>query len=410
MRRVAITGLGVVSPVGNDIETFWNNLKAGKSGIGLITRFDTTDFKVKVAGEVKDFDITRYVDKMAAKRLELFSQYAIAAAQQAMDDSALNCDNCEPEKLGVYFGSGIGGLPTMEREKEKLIKSGPGRVSPLMIPMMISNLAAGNVAIRFNAQGPCLPVVTACASGTNAIGEAYFAIANGMADAIIAGGTESAISPLAVAGFTSCMALTQNADPETACRPFDKARDGFVMGEGAGALILEEYEHAIKRGAKIYAEICGYGHTCDAHHVTAPSPDGKGAARAIKMAAEQAGVSENDVIYINAHGTSTPLNDKSETAAIKLALGEDMAKKAHISSTKSMTGHCLGAAGAIEALAAVLTVYEGVIAPTINLNEVDPECDLDYTPNKAVKADVTLALSDSLGFGGHNACIAFRKA
>lgn len=407
MRRVAVTGLGVVSPVGNDIETFWKNLIEGNCGIGPITKFDTADFKVKVAAEVKNFDISLYVDKLAAKRLDSFSQYAIAAAQQAMDDSGLVC---EPEQLGVYFGSGIGGLATMIREEEKLIKGGAGRVSPMMIPMMISNLAAGNVAIRFNAQGPCLPVVTACATGTNAVGEGYRAIADGYADAIIAGGTEAPITPLAVAGFTNCMALTTNPDPAAACRPFDKARDGFVIGEGAGALILEEYEHAVSRGAKIYAEICGYGHTCDAHHVTAPAPDGKGAARAIKTAVAQAVGSENDVFYINAHGTSTSLNDKSETAAIKLALGEEAARRAHISSTKSMTGHCLGAAGAIEAIAAVLALKNGIVPPTINYTEKDPECDLDYTVNTAKKADITLALSDSLGFGGHNACIAFRKA
>ena len=407
MRRVVVTGLGVVSPVGNDIETFWNNLVNGVSGIGLITKFDTTDYKVKVAAEVKDFDVTPYVDKMAAKRLDLFSQYAIAAAQQAMDDSQLVCD---PEQFGVYFGSGIGGLGTLVREQQKLDKSGPNRISPMTIPMMISNIAAGTVAIRFNAQGPCLPVVTACATGTNAVGEAYRAIADGYADAIIAGGTEAPITPIAIAGFTSCMALTTNPDPATACRPFDKARDGFVAGEGAGALILEEYEHAKARGAKIYAEICGYGHTCDAHHVTAPSPDGKGGARAIKAAAQQAGIADSDLVYINAHGTSTPLNDKSETLAIKLALGEEMAAKSMISSTKSMTGHCLGAAGAIEAIAAVLAVKNGIVPPTIGMTERDPECDLDYTFNTAKKADVTLALSDSLGFGGHNACIAFRKA
>lgn len=406
MKRVVITGLGAVTPVGNNVETFWRNLSAGVSGIGLITHFDTTDYKAKVAAEVKDFDVTPYVDKMAAKRLDLFSQYAIAAAQQAMDDSALVCD---PEQLGVYFGSGIGGLNTMVREQERLLKSGPARVSAMLIPMMISNLAAGNVAIRFNAQGPCLPVVTACATGTNAIGEAYRAIADGYADAIIAGGTEASITPLAVAGFTNCMALTLNDDPATACRPFDKNRDGFVMGEGAGALILEEYEHAKARGAKIYAEVCGYGHTCDAHHVTAPDPEAKGASRAIKVAVSQAQISDADCVYINAHGTSTPLNDKSETLAIKLALGEETAKKVAISSTKSMTGHMLGAAGAIEAIAAVLALHNGLIPPTIGYTEPDPECDLDYVPNTARKADVTLAVSTSLGFGGHNACLAFRK-
>ncbi len=406
MKRVVITGLGAVTPVGNDIKTFWQNISAGVSGIGPITHFDTADYKAKLAAEVKDFDVTPYVDKMAAKRLDLFSQYAIAAAQQAMDDSGLCCD---PERLGVYFGSGIGGLNTMVREQERLLKSGPARVSAMLIPMMISNLAAGNVAIRFNAQGPCLPVVTACATGTNAIGEAFRAIAEGYADAIIAGGTEASITPLAVAGFTNCMALTLNDDPATACRPFDKNRDGFVMGEGAGALILEEYEHAKARGAKIYAEVCGYGHTCDAHHVTAPDPEAKGATRAIKAAVTQAQINDADCVYINAHGTSTPLNDKSETMAIKLALGQESAKKAAISSTKSMTGHMLGAAGAVEAIAAVLALDNGLLPPTIGYAEPDPECDLDYVPNTARKADVTLAISTSLGFGGHNACVAFRK-
>lgn len=407
MKRVVVTGIGAVTPIGNDIKSFWNSLENGLCGIDHIRAFDTSDFKAKVAAEVKDFDITAYgVDKMAAKRLARFTQFALAAAQQAMDDSKLECSS---ERLGVYMGSGIGGLEIMEREDQKLVKSGPARISPMMIPMMIGNLAAGNVAIRFNAQGPCLPVVTACATGTNSIGEAYRAIACGAADAIISGGTEASITPLAVAGFTNCMALTLNDDPKTACRPFDKNRDGFVMGEGAGALILEEYEHAVKRGAKIYAEICGYGHTCDAHHVTAPDPDAKGASRAIKIACEEAGICESDTVYINAHGTSTPLNDKSETLAIKLALGEDMAKKALISSTKSMTGHMLGAAGAIEALACVLALDNGTVPPTVGLTETDPDCDLNYVPNKAEKANITLAISDSLGFGGHNACIAFRK-
>lgn len=406
MKRVVITGLGAVTPVGNDVDTFWNNLTDGVSGIDFITHFDTTDFKAKVAAEVKSFDISPYVDKMAARRLDLFSQYAIVASQQAMDDSGLTC---EPERLGVYFGSGIGGISTLVREEEKLIKSGPSRISPMMIPMMISNLAAGNVAIRFNAQGPCLPVVTACATGTNAIGEAYRAISGGYADAIIAGGTEASITPLAVAGFINCMALTLTDDPSAASVPFDKRRSGFVMGEGSGALILEEYEHAKAREAKIYAEICGYGHTCDAHHVTAPDPEAKGASRAIKATLEQAQMTSSDSLYINAHGTSTPLNDKSETLAIKLALGEEAAHKAAISSTKSMTGHMLGAAGAVEAIASVLALHNELIPPTIGYVEPDPDCDLDYVPNTSRKAKVTLAVSTSLGFGGHNACLAFRK-
>ncbi len=406
MKRVVITGLGAITPVGNDIPSFWESLSTGKSGIGLIGHFDTTDYKVKVAAEVRDFDVTQYVDKMAAKRLDLFSQYAIAAAQQAMDDSALVCD---PERLGVYIGSGIGGLTTMVREEEKLIKSGPSRVSPMTIPMMISNLAAGNVAIRFNAQGPCLPVVTACATGTNAIGEAARTIAGGWADAIIAGGSEASITTLGVAAFTSCMALTQNDDPATACRPFDRRRDGFVMGEGAGILILEEYEHAKARGATIYAEVAGYGHTCDAHHVTAPDPEAKGASRAIRQAIEQAGYTGGERVYYNAHGTSTPLNDASETRAVKLAFGEEAAQKVAVSSTKSMTGHMLGAAGAIEAIASVLALQNGLIPPTIGYAEPDPACDLDYVPNTARREPIDLAVSASLGFGGHNACLAFRK-
>lgn len=407
MRRVVVTGLGAVTPVGNDVDTIWGNLTAGKSGIDLITKFDTENFKAKVAAEVKDFDITKYVDKMAAKRLDLFSQYAIAAAQQAMDDSQLVCDS---EMLGVYFGSGIGGISTTATEDQKLVNSGPGKVSPMAIPMMIVNLAAGNIAIRFNAQGPCLPVVTACATGTNAVGEAFLAIKNGYADAIIAGGSEASITPLAIAAFTNCMALSLNPDPKTACVPFDKRRNGFIMGEGAAALILEEYEHAVKRGAKIYAEVSGYGHTCDAHHVTAPDPEAKGASRAIKQALAQTGFDgAKQSIYINAHGTSTPLNDKSETAAIKIALGEEVAKKAAISSTKSMTGHMLGAAGAVEALAAVLAVKNDIIPPTIGYAEPDEECDLDYVPNVARETVVDVAISTSLGFGGHNACVAFKK-
>ena len=406
MKRVVVTGLGAVTPVGNDIPTFWENLSNGVSGIGLIHHFDTADYKAKVAAEVKDFDITRYVDKMAAKRLDLFSQYAVSAAQQAMEDSGLACD---PERLGVYIGSGIGGLSTMVREEEKLLKSGPHRVSPMTIPMMIANLAAGNVAIRFNAQGPGLPVVTACATGTNAIGEAYRTIAGGWADAILAGGTEASITTLGVAAFTACMALTQNDDPKTACRPFDKRRDGFVMGEGAGVLVLEEYEHAKARGAKIYAEVAGYGHTCDAHHVTAPDPEAKGASRSIHQALEQAGHAAGERVYYNAHGTSTPLNDASETLAVKLAFGEEEAHRIFISSTKSMTGHMLGAAGAVEAIASILALDNSLLPPTIGYGEPDPECDLDYIPNTARKAEIDLAVSASLGFGGHNACLAFRK-
>lgn len=408
MKRVVVTGLGVISPVGNTVSEFWDNLVAGRNGIGLITRFDTSDYKVKIAAEVKDFDPTLYMAKSEARKQDLYCQYAMAAAVQAMEDSGINEENTDPLRLGVYVGTGTGGMTTFFAEAEKLLNKGPGRISPFFIPMMIGNMATGNIAIRFHAQGPSLPTVTACATSTNAIGEAFRAIKHGYADAIIAGGTEATIVPLAVAGFTNCMALTQNPDPNTACRPFDKNRDGFVMGEGSAILILEEYEHAVARNAKIYAEICGYGNTNDAHHMTAPDPEASGSSRAIMQAVEESGMQDEERIYINAHGTSTELNDKTETKAIKIALGEK-AEKAYISSTKSMTGHMLGGAGAIEAAATVLALKNGVIPPTIGYSEPDPECDLNYTPNKSVEADVRLGLSTSLGFGGHNGCIAFKK-
>lgn len=407
MKRVVITGMGVVSPVGNDLNTFWENIIAGKCGIDYITKFDTTDYKVKIAAEVKDFDATLYMDKNEQRKLDLFSQYALASAVQAMQDSKLT--DIDPNRLGVYIGSGIGGIGTFFTECEKLFSGGPRKISPYFIPMMISNMASGNVAIRFNAKGPSLPVVTACATSTNAIGEAFRAIKFGYADAIIAGGTEAAIIPPAVAGFTNIMALTTSNDPLNSSMPFDKRRSGFVMGEGGACLILEEYEHALKRGAKIYAEIGGYGNTCDAYHMTAPDPEAEGAKNAIVLAIEEANMLDINKIYINAHGTSTPLNDKSETLAIKKALGEDKAYKALISSTKSMTGHMLGAAGAIEAIAAIMALNTGDIPPTIGYKEPDPECDLNYVPNKSIKADVDLAISTSLGFGGHNACVAFKK-
>lgn len=410
MKRVVVTGLGVISPVGNEVTTFWQSLTEGKCGIGPITVFDTTEYKVKIAAEVKEFDPLQYMEKNEAKKQDKFSQYAVAAASQAMADSGLQSgDNIDPFRLGVYIGTGTGGMQSFLTESEKLLEKGPSRTSPFFIPMMIGNMATGNVALRFQAKGPSLPIVTACATSTNAIGEAYRAIKHGYADAIIAGGTEATIVTLAVSGFTNCMALTQNPDPTTASVPFDKRRNGFVMGEGSGIVILEEYEHAIARGAHIYAEVCGYGNTNDAHHMTAPDPDAVGSSRAIQTAVQEAGMTADDVLYINAHGTSTPLNDKTETKAIKLALGEETAHKAHISSTKSMTGHMLGAAGGIEAIATVLALKNGVIPPTIGYAEPDPECDLDYTPNKAVKAPVTLGISTSLGFGGHNGCIAFRK-
>lgn len=410
MNRVVVTGLGVISPVGNDVAAFWQSLIEGKCGIGPITAFDTTEYKVKIAAEVKDFDPLQYLDKAEARKQDRFSQFAVAAASQAMADSGLESgSNIDSFRLGVYIGTGTGGMQSFLTESAKLLEKGPSRTSPFFIPMMIGNMAAGNVALRFHAQGPSLPIMTACATSTNAIGEAYRTIKHGYADAVIAGGAEATIVSLAVSGFTNCMALTQNPDPTCASVPFDKRRNGFVMGEGAGVIILEEYEHAVARGAHIYGEVCGYGNTNDAHHMTAPDPDAKGSSRAIQMAVEEAGLTDTDQIYINAHGTSTPLNDKTETKAIKLALGEETACKAHISSTKSMTGHMLGAAGGVEAIATVLALQYGIIPPTIGYAEPDPDCDLDYTPNHAVKADVTLGISTSLGFGGHNGCLAFRK-
>lgn len=405
MKRVVITGLGVISPVGNTVPEFWRNLIAGQSGIDYITRFDSSNFKVKIAAEVKNFDPGLYIPKGESRKIDLFAQYAIGAAVQAMQDSDL-AGRIAAERLGVYMGSGIGGMDIFLKEHEKFLHSGPSRTSPFFIPMMIANMASGHVAIRFEAKGPCLPVVTACATSTHAIGEAFRAIKHGYADAIIAGGSEATINPLAVAGFTNCMALSTKNQPEESSIPFDKRRDGFVIGEGAGALILEEYEHAKARGARIYAEISGYGNTCDAYHITAPQPEAQSSSRAIRLAIEEAGLTEETAIYINAHGTSTPLNDRAETAAIKLALGEK-AYQAQISSTKSMTGHMLGAAGAVEAIASVLALEQGIIPPTIGYKEKDPDCDLDYTPNAARKARVKLALSTSLGFGGHNGCLAF---
>ena len=406
-RRIVITGMGVVSPVGNDIETFWNSLINGICGIDFIKRINTDNLPIKIGGEVKDFDPSKYgIDPGFIRRNDMFSVYALAAANQAMFN---NVDFIDPERLGVYVGSGIGGFDTTLKETRKCFEEGPKWVSPYMIPSMISNMAAGNIAIHYNACGPCLPIVTACATGTHAIGEAYRAIKHGYADAIIAGGSECAINQLSIAGFANCKALSKAEDPKEASLPFDKRRQGFVIAEGAGIVLLEEYEHAKSRNATIYAEICGYGNTCDAHHVTAPHPEGTQAARAIKMALDEAGYNEHDVLYVNAHGTGTPLNDSSETKALKIALGEEAARKAHISSTKSMTGHLLGATGAVEIIASALAIQNGIVPPTISLNEPDPECDLDYTPNKAVKADLTIAVSESLGFGGHNSCVALRK-
>ena len=410
MKRVFVTGLGVVSPIGNSVSVFWNHLIAGVCGIGPITRFDTANLKAKVAAEVKDFDPQAFgMDVSAARRMDLYAQYAMAAAVQAMEDSRFEIT--DPWRLGVYVGSGIGGMHTFATESEKLLTRGPDRVSPFFIPMMIGNMAAGNIAIRFGAQGPCLPVVTACATSTHAIGEAFRAIRHGYADAILAGGSEAAIEPLAVAGFTSCKALSEESDPNAACVPFDLRRKGFVMGEGAGVLLLEEAEHAIKRGAPIYGEIVGYGNTCDASHITAPHPEGLGAAKAIAMAVEEAGgIGAQEKVYVNAHGTGTPPNDKIETKAIKAALGEEKARQSLVSSTKSATGHMLGAAGAVECIAALLALKTGMIPPTLHLFEPDPECDLDYVPHHAREWKPDIALSISLGFGGHNSAIAVRSA
>ncbi len=408
MKRVVITGLGAITPVGCDVESFWDSIKNGKCGIDFIKSFDTTDYRAKLAGEVRDFDPTLYMEKGEVRRCDRFVQFALASAVQAVTDSGIE-NNIEPERFGVYFGSGIGGFETFVTEHNNLITRGPTRVSPHFIPKMISNMAAGNIAIRVCAKGPCMSISTACATGTTAIGEAYRAIKAGYADAIIAGGVEASISPLAVAGFINCMALTECTDPATACVPFDKRRSGFVMGEGAGALVVEEYEHAKARGAKIYAEVVGYGSTCDAFHVTAPDGTATSSARAISDCFKESGAdTDASKIYVNAHGTSTPLNDKTETRALKNVFGDD-AYKLNISSTKSMTGHLLGAAGAIEGIAAILALGNDLVPPTIGYSEKDEECDLNYTPNTAKQTEIELAMSVSLGFGGHNACIGFKK-
>ncbi len=410
MRRVVITGMGAITPIGNSVPEFWESLKAGRCGIGPITRFDTSDYKVKVAAEVREFDPLQYMEKGDVRKYDLFCQYALAAAGQAVEESGVK-GTLPPERIGTYFGSGIGGISTFSEQHQALLEKGPHRVSPFFIPALIVNMAAGLIAIKHNFQGEALPVVTACATGNNAIGEAYRAIKHGYLDAVLAGGAEAAILPVGVAGFSNMKALSTTEDPAAACVPFDGRRNGFVMGEGAGALMLEEYEHAKARGANIYAELCGYGVTCDAHHITAPHPEAIGGAAALKMAYDEAGGCADPArIYVNAHGTSTPLNDSSETLAIKKGLGEEAARKCMVSSTKSMTGHMLGAAGAVEAIACALAVKENLVPPTIGYKEPDPACDLDYVPNTARKAPVDLALSASLGFGGHNAYLAFKKA
>ena len=408
LHRVVVTGIGVVSPVGNTLEETWNNLVNGVCGIAPITLFDTTDYKAKVAGEVKNFEPRDYMTKQEILRSDRFTQLAVAAAAQAVEESGV-IGTVDPARIGVYFGSGIGGINTMTKEHAKLLNKGPARVSPYCVPMMIANMAAGEIAIRYNCQGAAMPAVTACASGSNAIGEALRQIRHGYADAVITGGSDAAVNELGVAGFVNMHALSTSEDPNAASLPFDKRRAGFVIGEGATALVLEEYEHAVARGAKIYGEVCGYGSTCDAYHMTSPAPDAAGGARAMIQAMEEAGYNESDRVYVNAHGTGTPMNDSGETTAIKTALGEEKAHEILISSTKSMTGHLLGAAGAIEAAVCLKVLETGIVPPTINLEEPDPACDLNYVPNKAVEAEIDLCLSNSLGFGGHNACLAFRK-
>lgn len=410
-KRVVVCGMGVISPVGNTVPEFWDSLVNGRNGISLIKDMDLQDLPVKVSADVKGFSPADYgIEAPLARKQDLFTLYALAASIQAVSQSGLKSgENIDASRFGVYVGSGIGGFTTIYREIEKMVKDGPKWVAPTFVPTMIPNMAAGHIAIRHGACGPCLPITTACATSTNTIGEAYRAIRHGYADAIIAGGTEAARIPIGIAGFCNARTLSRSADPDYASIPFNSRRDGFVLGEGAAVLVLEEYEHAKARGAHILAEICGYGNSCDAYNATAPRPDGSTQAAAIRMALDQAGYTSDDCLYINAHGTSTPLNDVAETKAFKLALGDD-AYRAHISSTKSMTGHALGAAGAIEAVASVMALMEGIVPPTINLDSPDPECDLDYTPCKAVRADLSIAISDSLGFGGHNACIAFRKA
>ena len=407
-KRVVVTGLGAVSPLGNDVKSTWENMKKGVNGINTVTKFDASGYKCTLAGEVRGFDPALYMPKGDVRKTDPYCQYALAAAVQAYEDGGMTEESVAPERFGVYIGSGIGGIHTLVAEHAKLIEKGPGRVSPFFVPMMIANIASGTVAIRYNAQGPNIAVVTACATSTNSIGEAYRAIKHGYADVMLAGGSEAAITPLCFAGFISCQALSQSTDKDRASIPFDKERGGFVMGEGGAVVLLEEYEHAKARGAKIYAEVVGYGCTNDAYHMTAPNPEAVASAKAIELAAKEGGISAGRDVYVNAHGTGTPLNDKTETRALKRAFGED-AYKLHVSSTKSMTGHMLGAAGGIEAIASVLALHEGVVPPTINYKVKDEECDLDITPNEAVSAPLQFALSTSLGFGGHNGCLAFRK-
>ena len=407
-RRVVVTGMGAVTPIGNNVAEFWQGIQEGKVGIGPITKFDTSDYRVKIAAQVKGFEPKEYMDFKAAKRMEPFSQYAVAAAKEALAQSGLDLAAEDPYRVGVIIGSGIGGLASMEREHAKLLEKGPSRVNPLLVPMMITNMAAGNVAIQLGCKGKCSNVVTACATGTHSIGDAFRAIQCGDVDVMFAGGTESSITPVGVAGFTSLTALTECNDPQRASIPFDKNRSGFVMGEGAGVVLLEELEHARARGAHILAEVAGYGATCDAYHITSPAEDGSGAARAMTLAMEEAGVLPEDVDYINAHGTSTHHNDLFETRAIKLAFGE-AAGRLKINSTKSMIGHLLGAAGGVEFIVCVKSVEEGFIHQTVGTKERDEECDLDYVLGEPVRQRVRCGLSNSLGFGGHNGTLLVKE-
>ena len=408
--RIVITGLGLVTALGRDADTFFNNLLEGKSGIGPLTRFDATNFTCKVAGEINDFDAGQYMDPREARRSDRFTQFAIAASKLAVKDAALDLDKTDRDRVGVIIGSGIGGMETIEEQARKLAESGPRRVSPLMVPMLISNMASGAVAIELKVHGPNYSVVSACATGSHAIGDAVRMLRLGEADIILAGGSEASITQLGFAGFCNMKAMStgSNDNPQKACRPFDATRDGFVMAEGSGVLVLETEEHAKARGAKIYAEIIGHAATCDAYHITAPDPEGHALINCLKNALADAKIKPEDVDYINAHGTSTPYNDSSETKAIKIVFG-DYAHKVKISSTKSMTGHLLGAAGAVEAIASIKAIQTGWIPPTINYVNPDPECDLDYVPNHKIQKTVNIAISDNLGFGGHNACLIFRR-
>ncbi|EWH23205.1 beta-ketoacyl-ACP synthase II [Bacillus haynesii] len=407
-KRVVITGLGALSPLGNDVKTSWNNAVNGVSGVGPITRVNADEYPAKVAAELKDFKIEDYMDKKDARKMDRFTQYAVVSAKMAVEDAGLDINESNADRVGVWVGSGIGGLETLEQQFETFLTKGPRRVSPFFVPMMIPDMATGQISISLGAKGVNSCTVTACATGTNSIGDAFKVIQRGDADVMISGGTEAPLTRMSFAGFSANKALSTNPDPKTASRPFDKNRDGFVMGEGAGIVVLEELEHALNRGATIYAEVVGYGSTGDAYHITAPAPNGEGGVRAMKEAIKDAGLSPENIDYINAHGTSTPYNDKFETIAIKEVFGEHAYKLA-VSSTKSMTGHLLGAAGGIEAIFSVLAIKEGIIPPTINIETPDEDCDLDYVPDQARRQDVNVVLSNSLGFGGHNATLIFKK-